>query len=227
MENLQGHVLVRAHFSIDLIPFVRYAESHQRKKIVKKTKKNRQEILKKEEILACIENAKKGNQKAYELLLKAYWNVIYNYQKTRLKDLNEVEDITIQTFARAFDKINTYSSKYSFKNWLITISKNLQIDLYRKENKNNNTYIDEKENYIELKDESINTEDKLIKEQVFDKLFKSIKKLKSEYQIIIRLRYFEELSYIEISERLNESLSAVKIKLYRAKESLSKIMIIK
>ena len=51
----------------------------------------------------------------------------------RTQNENDAEDITIQTFSKAFDKINTYDENYKFKTWLITISKNIHIDLVRKQ----------------------------------------------------------------------------------------------
>jgi hypothetical protein len=51
-----------------------------------------------------------------------------------------------------------------------------------------------------------------------------IKELKPHYQEVIQLRYFQEMSYQEISEQLNEPLSNVKIKLLRAKKLLAEII---
>ena len=56
-----------------------------------------------------------------------FWADVYNYQFKRIKNENDAEDITVQTFSRAFDKIDTFNTKYQFKTWLITISKNIHI----------------------------------------------------------------------------------------------------
>ena len=78
--------------------------------------------------------AKNGDQSAFRFLLNFFWSDVYNYQLKRTKSENDTEDITIQTFSKAFDKINTFDDKYVFKTWLITISKNIHIDLLRKKN---------------------------------------------------------------------------------------------
>ena len=75
-----------------------------------------------------IAKAKKGNQSAFRYLLNTFWTDVYHYQLKRNKNENDAEDITIQTFSRAFDKIDTFKEKYIFKTWLITISKNIHID---------------------------------------------------------------------------------------------------
>jgi RNA polymerase sigma-70 factor (ECF subfamily) len=67
-------------------------------------------------------------------------------------------------------------------------------------------------------------EDKLITEQNLSRLLGYIKELKPHYQEVIQLRYFQELSYQEIAEQLNEPLSNVKVKLLRAKKLLAEII---
>ena len=79
-----------------------------------------------------IEKAKAGSQIAFSNLLDTYWNEVYGFQLGRTKNENDAEDITIQTFSRAFDKIQSYDDAYEFKTWLFTISKNLHVDLIRK-----------------------------------------------------------------------------------------------
>ena len=81
-----------------------------------------------------ISKAKEGNQAAFRFLLETYWAAVYSYQFKRTKSENDAEDIAIQTFSKAFDKIHTFDEKYVFKTWLITISKNVHIDLLRKKN---------------------------------------------------------------------------------------------
>ncbi|SEA28208.1 RNA polymerase sigma factor [Bizionia paragorgiae] len=178
------------------------------------------------EIEKAIKKAKQNNQKAFNFLLNEYWDYVYGYQLKRIENENDAEDITIQTFSKAFDKIATYNEKYTFKTWLITISKNIHIDLVRKEKSSINSKItNSHDNTVYLvADESPSAEDKLITEQNLAKLLRDIKKLKPHYQEIINLRYFQELSYKEISVALNEPMNNVKVKLLRAKKLLADII---
>jgi len=84
------------------------------------------------DILTWIQQAKKGNQKAFNFLLNTFWREVYYYQLNKCKDEDEAEDITIKTFARAFDKIDSFDEDYTFKTWLFTISNNIFIDHLRK-----------------------------------------------------------------------------------------------
>ena len=177
------------------------------------------------EITDAINRAKQNDQIAFNYLLDTFWNDVYSFQLMRTQNENDAEDITIQTFSKAFDKINTYDENYKFKTWLITISKNIHIDLVRKQKKTiQNTSKDNEDNYLEIIDNSPTPEDKIITEQNLAKLLRDIKKLKPHYQQVINLRYFQELSYKEISEELNEPINNVKVKLLRAKKLLAAII---
>ena len=179
------------------------------------------------EIIEAIERAKKNDQMAFNYLLDTFWNDVYGFQLKRTENENDAEDITIQTFSKAFDKIHTYNPDYEFKTWLIAISKNIHIDLLRKQKSriSNTADTSEEDDFYDVIDESPSPEDKLIKEQNLAKLLHDIKKLKPHYQEVINLRYFQELSYKEISNLLNEPINNVKVKLLRAKKLLAEIII--
>ncbi len=177
------------------------------------------------EITEAIKRAKANDQKAFNFLLDKFWDDVFGFQLKRIENENDAEDIAIQTFSRAFDKIETFNEKYTFKTWLITISKNIHIDLLRKEKKSISQVIsnDDKSVY-QILDESPSAEDKLITEQHLAKLLRDIKKLKPHYQKVINLRYFQELSYKDISKELNEPINNIKVKLLRAKKLLAEII---
>jgi len=173
-----------------------------------------------------IAKAKEGNQTAFRFLLDTFWSDVYNYQLKRTKSENEAEDIAIQTFSKAFDKINTFDDQYVFKTWLIAISKNVHIDLLRKKKVSitTETSKEQEEKVYLVIDENPTPEDKIIREQNLAKLLRDIKQLKPKYQEVIQLRYFQELSYKEIAVHINEPMNNVKVKLLRAKKLLATII---
>ncbi|MEL0457446.1 sigma-70 family RNA polymerase sigma factor [Flavobacteriaceae bacterium SZ-1-7] len=177
------------------------------------------------EIIDAIKRAKKNDQKAFNYLLDLYWDDVYGFQLKRTQNENDAEDITIQTFSKAFDKIETFDEQYTFKTWLIAISKNIHIDLLRKEKNSISQVLSQDDREVfQVLDESPSPEDKLITDQHLAKLLRDIKKLKPHYQEIINLRYFQELSYKEISKELDEPINNVKVKLLRAKKLLAEII---
>lgn len=182
--------------------------------------------LKGNELLQTIQKAKQGNQLAFNTLLDNFWNSVHRFQLKRHQNENDAEDITIQTFSKAFDKIDTFDEKYQFKTWLITISKNIHVDSLRKKNSSiaAESYKAKSHEVYEVADENPTPEDKIITEQNLAKLLKDIKQLKPKYQEIINLRYFQELSYKEISDQIGEPMNNVKVKLLRAKKLLAEII---
>ncbi len=185
--------------------------------------------MKKEHLILLedhIKSAKEGKQKSFNYLLHTFWNDVYNFQLKRTQNEYEAEDITIQSFSRAFDKIDTFKEELNFKTWLIQISKNIHIDLLRKKNASiqskTTTRVDD--SVYRIIDDNPTPEDKLITEQNLAQLLLYIKQLKPNYQQVINLRYFQELSYKEIAEHLDEPINNVKVKLLRARKLLSEII---
>lgn len=178
------------------------------------------------EINAYIEKAKAGDQVAFTFLLDHYWNEVYGFMLKRTENETDTEDIVIETFAKAFDKIATYNPEFQFNTWLIAIAKNVHIDMLRK--KKSALFVDitdhEDHQAYNVADTSLSAEDELIKKQNLSSLLDCIKQLKPHYQEVIQLRYFQELSYQEIADELNQPLNNVKIKLLRAKNLLAEII---
>jgi RNA polymerase sigma-70 factor, ECF subfamily len=178
------------------------------------------------EIKQYIEKAKLGDQVAFTFLLDHYWNEVYGFMLQRTENETDAEDITIETFSKAFDKIASYNPEFQFNTWLIAIAKNVHIDLLRKKKSSLFIDISDEEDDIaySIADSTPSAEDKLITEQNLSRLLQFIKELKPAYQEVIQMRYFQEMSYQEIAEDLNEPLNNVKIKLLRAKKLLAEII---
>ena len=144
----------------------------------------------------------------------------------RTENETDAEDIAIETFSKAFDKIAIYNPEFQFNTWLIAIAKNVHIDMLRKKKSTVFVEITDEEDQLayNVADTTPSVEDALITEQNLSRLLQFIKELKPHYQEVIQLRYFQEMSYQEIAEQLNEPLSNVKIKLLRAKKLLAEII---
>ena len=178
------------------------------------------------EVKQQIEKAKQGDQVAFTFLLNHYWNEVYGFMLKRTENETTAEDITIETFSKAFDKIALYNPEFQFNTWLIAIAKNVHIDLLRKNKASLFIEITDEENHqaYNIADTTPSAEDELITEQNLSLLLQYIKELKPHYQEVIQLRYFQELSYQEIATKIDEPLSNVKVKLLRAKRLLAEII---
>jgi RNA polymerase sigma-70 factor (ECF subfamily) len=173
-----------------------------------------------------IAKAKLGDQVAFTFLLDFFWNEVYGFMLKRTENETDAEDIVIETFAKAFDKIATYNPEFGFNTWLIAIAKNVHIDMLRK--KKTSLFIDiteeDEHQAYSVVDDSNSAEDELIIEQNLAQLLQYIKQLKPAYQEVIQMRYFQEMSYQEMAESLEEPLNNIKIKLLRSKKLLAEII---
>ncbi len=173
-----------------------------------------------------IELAKTGDQVAFTFLLDFFWNEVYGFMLKRTENETDTDDITIETFAKAFDKIASYNPEFGFNTWLITIAKNVHIDMLRK--KKSSLFIEisdeDDDRAFNVVDDTPSIEDEIITEQNLSQLLNYIKKLKPAYQEVIQLRYFQEMSYQDMAETLEEPLNNIKIKLLRAKKLLAEII---
>ncbi|NHM06325.1 sigma-70 family RNA polymerase sigma factor [Flavobacterium sp. CYK-4] len=178
------------------------------------------------EVKRNIAQAQQGDQAAFTFLLDHYWNEVYGFMLKRTENETDTEDITIETFAKAFAKIHTYNPEFQFNTWLIAIAKNVHIDMLRKRKSSLSVDFSDQDDYRanNIADTAPSAEDKIITEQNLSQLLRCIKQLKPRYQEVIQLRYFQELSYQEMADQLGEPLSNIKIKLLRAKKLLAEII---
>lgn len=173
-----------------------------------------------------------NDQKAYAELMKLYRDSIYYILVKIVKNTDDAEDLTLETFGKAFKYLDKYSPQYAFSTWLFRIAVNNSIDFIRHKN-NIPQCVDselsdyEPEQLIEHTQSQVTRtpEDHVIDKQRVEMLRLAVRQLPDKYRKVVELRYFEDLSYEEISERLNISLSNVKIQLLRAKNMLSQLMV--
>lgn len=176
-----------------------------------------------------VESAKAGDQKAYAELLGRYRDAIYFMLLKMINNKSDADDLTIEAFGKAFKNIHQYSPEYAFSTWLFKIASNNCIDYMRKAKNSayslDQTYESEDSDpVINIKSDTLNPEERLIKNQRKDEVKLIISKLKPRYKKLIQLRYFEELSYEEISQEMNLPVGTVKARLFRARDFLHNVM---
>jgi RNA polymerase sigma factor (sigma-70 family) len=171
-----------------------------------------------------------GDQKAYAELMERYRDSIYFMLLKMVNNRDDAEDLTIEAFGKAFNRLAQYTPNYAFSTWLFKIASNNCIDFIRKKKKNvlsidNKFESDEGDSMtIDLKSNMLDPEEKIIKKQKIRLMREVVEKLKPRYRELIELRYFKEYSYEEIAEQLDIPLGTVKAQLFRAREFLYNIM---
>jgi RNA polymerase sigma-70 factor (ECF subfamily) len=177
--------------------------------------------------LILVEEAKKGNEKAFAGLMNRYRDSIYYMLLKMVNNPSDAEDLTIEAFGKAFRSIDTYTPRFAFSTWLFMIATNNCIDFIRKKQSSPiplDQWPDSSDNLtINIQSDLPDPEETLINDQKIAILRKIVNQLKSPYREIIELRYYKEYSYEEIAAELNIPIGTVKAQLYRAKSLLYNI----
>jgi len=173
--------------------------------------------------------ARGGDQKAYADLMQRYKDSIYFMVLKMVNNREDAMDLTVETFAKAFEKLEKYQPEFAFSTWLFRVATNNCIDFIRKKKLNTMsiygmTNDDGEEKQLEIKSDVLNPEESSIKKQQTQELRLLIESLPSRYRNLITLRYFDELSYEEIALQLDLPLGTVKAQLFRARFLLGNII---
>jgi len=179
------------------------------------------------EDLDLVALAQEGDQQAFGKLMSRYKESIYFMVLKMVHNRDDADDLTIEAFSKAFNNLKNYSADYAFSTWLFKIATNNCIDFIRKKrlqttSLDQSTFSNEEGDAptISVKDTNLDPEEGMIKEQRAARIRQVIEKLSPKYRQLIELRYFEELSYEEIAEKLDIPLGTVKAQLFRAKDML-------
>lgn len=173
------------------------------------TKENEKEIIAK---------VLQGDTNAFGELVERYHKGLCIYLVNLLNDDMQAEDIAQDAFIRAFDRLETYNSNYSFSTWLYKIARNLALRYLENSTKLAPTF---DTNMIETPTTE-SAQDSFQKDEQTASIQKAIASLKPEYQEVINLYYWNGKSYEEISEILDCPVNTVRTWLHRSKESIRK-----
>jgi RNA polymerase sigma-70 factor (ECF subfamily) len=170
------------------------------------------------------EAVQNNDEKAYAKLLQRYKRPVYHMILKMVRNVDDAEDLTIESFAKAFRSLHKFKKDFTFSTWLFRIATNNTIDQIRKKKLNtmsiDNSFTDDNGDgiSIEVEDENLNPQEETIKLQKAELIQIFVDKLPPKYQKLVRLRYFNELSYEEIAVELEAPLGTVKAQLHRARE---------
>jgi len=151
-------------------------------------------------------------------LFQNYWTEVYSFAKKKTKDHHKAQDLTCETFTKAFIKIESYNPNKQFKNWIFTICRNTFLDSTRKAS-NKFSYLEDL-SYFQINDTALSPEKKMILKEKYINLLQEIAQLENHDEEIISLFYLKDLSYEEICKELNISYSNARTRLNRAKHRL-------
>lgn len=164
-----------------------------------------------------VEEAKRSLA-AFDKLYEHFLPRIMAFVMNRTGNKAIAEDITSQTFVKAMIKIQTFTYKgYTFGAWLYRIAHNNLMDFYRK-----NKHIEIDENWQLESDEKTDTQAHIDERQKI--ILEALRKLPEQYQQVLSLKFFEELSNEEIAEIVGCKKETLAVKLHRSLKAFKKVI---
>ena len=169
------------------------------------------------------------NQAAFIVLYTRYNAGVKGHISRYVSQKEDIEDICLESFQKAFSQIGTYNSEFKFSTWLYRIARNTAFDHLNRHDREKNymptTSINE--DTAELKEIPAtmhNPEEDIITQQEYDKWLTNIEKLKDDYRIVAKMNLIDNFGYKEIADALDMPINTVKTKIRRAKAQLLKMM---
>lgn len=170
----------------------------------------------------------KGDKNAFTLLMRKHEKKIYAFILSYVKNKYDAEDITQDTFMRAYKYMDSFSFRSSFTTWLHTIAKNLSLTFLEREKRRSAMMAPpvrsgDEETKIDPLDTATTgetAEDTVMKNELYNAVISEMEKLPVEYREAIVLREVNRLSYEQIADILEVSVGTVKSRISRARTLL-------
>ncbi len=182
-----------------------------------------------------IENYFKGDEKSLEILIRRYLKPVYSFAYKYAGNAQEAEDITQETFMKAWKNLKKFDKQKDFKPWIFTIAKNTFLDFLKKsrsalggkkaipfsefENERGENILAET-----ISDSLPLPAELLERKDAIGVLAKAINKLLPKYRKVLLLRHNEDLTFREISETTSEPLNTIKSRYRRGLMMLKKFL---
>lgn len=171
-----------------------------------------------------LDQARRGDKAAFGKIIEAYQRPVYNLAYRMLSNSGEAEEAAQEAFIRAYTRLDSYNPNHKFSTWLLSITSNYCIDLIRKRRAILLSIDEPLPPHPSLMSErSSGPEPQLVQSEQEEMVQTLLAELAPEYREAVVLRYWYELSYDEIAEMMDTTVSAIKSRLFRARRQLAEV----
>ena len=180
------------------------------------------EMTQQEQEALWLQQAIKGDREAFGRLVEAYQGPVYNLAYRMLNNVGEAEEAAQEAFIRAFTRLDSYDPAHKFSTWMLSITSNYCIDIIRKR-RAILLSIDEPlaPHPALMSEREKGPEGQALHHEQEALVQRLLQTLPDEYRQAVVLRYWYDLSYEEIAEMMDTSVSAIKSRLFRARRDLA------
>ncbi|MFQ5420575.1 MAG: RNA polymerase sigma factor [Anaerolineae bacterium] len=171
-----------------------------------------------------LDQARQGDKAAFGKLIEAYQIPVYNLAYRMLNNPGEAEEAAQEAFIRAYTRLETYNPAHKFSTWMLSITSNYCIDIIRKR-RALLLSIDEPlpPHPALMSDKAKGPEPQLLVSEQQKMVQTLLQELAPDYRQAVVLRYWYDMSYEEIAEMMDTTVSAIKSRLFRARRNLAEV----
>ena len=163
-----------------------------------------------------------GDKQAFEILVKRYQNLVFTVCKNIVKDNFVAEDLAQDVFVKIYNNVNQFRFEAAFKTWLYKICYNTCFQYLKSQTKTFQQYAEELP--VNKTEESGGIFEQLTLNEKNNYIKEAIQELEPFSAALIQLYYYESYSINEICQITNQSVSNIKIQLFRARKVLSLLL---
>jgi len=172
--------------------------------------------------LEWVQAALQGDQDAFAEIVLAYQDAVYNLCYRMLGERGEAEDAAQEAFLRAYLNLARYDAERSFKTWILSIASNYCIDRLRRRRLQWMSLDDEPTaDSLALSSDEPEPEPATLTKERSAAIQALLDELSPDYRAAVVLRYWYDYSYAEIADMMDTTESAVKSRLFRARQALA------
>jgi RNA polymerase sigma-70 factor (ECF subfamily) len=168
-----------------------------------------------------VQGAIEGDQDAFAEIVYTFQDAVFNLCYRMLSDRGEAEDAAQEAFLRAYSHLTRYDPERSFKTWLLTIASNHCIDRIRKRHGIMLSIDEPVSATLSLASDEPQPEQVVVSNERSRRIQQLLDTLAPEYRAAVVLRYWYDYSYAEIADVLETTESAIKSRLFRARQMLA------
>jgi RNA polymerase sigma-70 factor (ECF subfamily) len=162
-----------------------------------------------------------GDQQAFGELVQRYERDVFNLAYRMLNERGEAEDAAQEAFLRAYANLDRYDQERSFKTWVLSIASNHCIDRLRRRRLTWLSLEEPLPPHPALTSDIPGPEEAALTNERNVLVQELLEHLSPDYRLAVVLRYWYELSYAEIADMLDTTESAIKSRLFRARQALA------
>lgn len=166
--------------------------------------------------LEIIESFKKGNERAFNLLVNKYQKKIYWIVRKMVIDHDETNDIVQDIFIKIHSSLKDFRGDSKFFTYIYKIAVNFSLNHLTKKKRTTNKQVDIEDDSLDIKSDDMATDEHFDEKRKQKLLKEAIENLEGQQRAVFNMRFYDNLSYEEIAKILNKSVGGMKANYFHA-----------